>query len=221
MTSSAGASPQLQICDNLKLLPLLVLAMLKHVGLRQSTQIPTDLRANAMNLLKTMPTQLLIPYLHPRFYPLHILMPQAAGTMGENGVIMPIPLNLSSEKLERRGCYLLEDGQNIFIWVGREIDPRLCADLFGLQSYDALKGGKITLPKLDTPFNQRVNLIIGKTREMRRGNYYPQLYLVKEDGEPALRLWFLSHLIEDRSDSLVSYYQWLGTVKDKVNSGSF
>lgn len=42
------------------------------------------------------------------------------------------------------------------------------------------------------------------------------LYVVKEDGEPALRQWALSLLIEDRMDQLPSYNQWLGQLKDKV-----
>ena len=33
--SSSGATPNLQICDNLKLLPLLTLGMLKHVRSKQ------------------------------------------------------------------------------------------------------------------------------------------------------------------------------------------
>ncbi|OZJ02089.1 hypothetical protein BZG36_04573 [Bifiguratus adelaidae] len=214
MGSGAGSAPQLNICANLELLPLLALGLIKHVGLRQSSTIPTDLRSNAQNLLKSMPVQLLIPYLVPRFYSLHN-MPVEAGTFGEDGLIMPPPLNLTAEKLERFGCFMLEDGQNIFLWLGREVVPQLCIDLFDVPSYEQVRPGKITMPTLDNPFSERVRLIIGKTREMRRGNYYPQLYLVKEDGEPALRLWFLSHLIEDRTDSLMSYYQWLGHLKDK------
>ncbi|RIA95284.1 Sec23/Sec24 trunk domain-containing protein [Glomus cerebriforme] len=215
-SSQSGASPQLQICDNLKLLPLLSLGLLKHVGLRASSQIPTDLRSYAMCLLTTMPSQLLIPYLHPRFYSLHN-MPQEVGTYGSEGTIMPEPLNLSSEKLERHGAYLLEDGQNIFIWIGRQVSPQLCMDLLDVRSYEEIRAGKVSLPQLDNAFSQRVNAIIGKTREMRRGVYYPHLYIVKEDGDPSLRLWFLSHIIEDRTDTVMSYPQWLAHLKDKVN----
>ena len=75
---------------------------------------------------------------------------------------------------------------------------------------------KVSLPQLDNVFSQRVNAIIGKTREMRRGVYYPHLYTVKEDGDPSLRLWFLSHIIEDRTDTVMSYHQWLAHLKDKV-----
>jgi len=73
-----------------------------------------------------------------------------------------------------------------------------------------------TLPILDNPFSQRVNAIIGKVREQRRGPYYPHLYIVKEDGEPALRQWALSCLIEDRMETLPSYQQFLGKLKDSV-----
>lgn len=63
-----------------------------------------------------------------------------------------------------------------------------------------------------------MNAVIQKTREMRRGVYYPHLYVVKEDGEPALRLWALSALIHDRADMLPSYQMFLTSLKEKVNS---
>lgn len=52
---------------------------------------------------------------------------------------------------------------------------------------------------------------------MRRSVYWPHLYVVKEDGEPALRMWALSFLIEDRTDGLPSYVEYLETVKGKVS----
>ncbi|KAG0172660.1 COPII subunit [Apophysomyces sp. BC1034] len=218
--SGQGSTPQLTVPDNLKLLPALALALIKHDGLRQTSQIPTDLRSNAMNLLRTMPMQLLIPFLYPNFYSLHN-MPPEAGEISEHGVVFPPTLNLTAEKLEPHGCYLLETGQNMYLWVGRGVVPQLCVDLFDVKSYDGLRAGKITLPTLETPLNKKANMLIDKIREMRRGNYYPQLYLIKEDGDPALRMWFLSHLIEDRTDNVLSYQQFLQLLKDKVSSGSF
>jgi hypothetical protein len=69
---------------------------------------------------------------------------------------------------------------------------------------------------LDNTFSQRVNAIVQKTREMRRGVYYPHIYVVKEDSEPALRLWALSTLVQDRADVLPSYQQFIGQLRDKV-----
>lgn len=72
MTSSgAGANSQLAICDNMKMFPLLCLGLLKNVAIRQSSQIPSDLRAYGQALLTTLPPQQLIPYIHPNFYSLH------------------------------------------------------------------------------------------------------------------------------------------------------
>ncbi|KAI0000191.1 CPII coat sec24 protein [Russula compacta] len=213
--AGAGASAQLAICENMRMLPVLVLGLLKNVGIRQSAQIPPDLRAYAQALLTSLPSQLLIPYIHPTFYSLHN-MPPEAGTVGEHGVIMPPSLPLTSERLERHGLFVIEDGQTLFLWVGRDAVPQLIIDVFDLPNYETLRGGKTTLPLLDNPFSQRVNAVIQKTREMRRGVYYPHLYIVKEDGEPPLRLWALSGLIQDRADVLPSYQQFIGQLKDKV-----
>jgi len=221
MTASAGgASAQLSLSENMKFLPLLVLGVLKHVGIRASSQIPSDLRAYAQTLLTTLPSQMLIPYIHPTFYSLHN-MPPECGTIGEHGVILPPPLPLTSERLERHGLYLIEDGQTIFIWVGRDAVPQLVVDVFNLPTYDALRSGKATLPLLENTFSQRVNAVVNKTREMRRGPYRAHLYIVKEDGEPALRLWALSSLIQDRSEQTPSYPQYLTQLKDKVNGSSY
>ncbi|GAA99249.1 uncharacterized protein L969DRAFT_48143 [Mixia osmundae IAM 14324] len=217
--ASSGPSPQLLASENMKHLPLLILGLLKHVGLRQSSTIPSDLRSYAQALLTTLPTQLLIPYLHPQLYSLHN-MPSECGTVGEHGVIMPLPLPASSERLERHGLFLIEDGQNLFLWIGRDAVPKLVNDVFDLPTYHSLAGGKITLPQLENDFNKRVNAVIGKVRESRRGPYWPHLYLVKEDGDPSLRMWALSMLIEDRAEHLPSYAQWLGQIKDKVNAAS-
>lgn len=216
VAGSAGASAQLAVPANLSLLPLLCCAMIKHVGLREGSTIPPDLRAYAQDLLTTLPVQSFIPYIHSRFYSLHN-MPAEAGTIGEQGVIMPPAMNLTSERLERHGLFLIEDGQNIFLWVGQEAVPRLIQDVFDLNSYADLQGGKYTLPQLENPFNQRVNAIIAKTRELRRGIYRPHLYVVKSDAEPALRSWALSLLIEDRMDNMSSYAQYLTRVKNKIN----
>jgi protein transport protein SEC24 len=70
-----------------------------------------------------------------------------AGTIGEHGVILPPALPLTSERLERHGLFLIEDGQTIFLWVGRDAVPQLIQDVFDLPSYDVLRGGKVCIVK--------------------------------------------------------------------------
>lgn len=67
-----------------------------------------------------------------------------AGTVGENGIILPTPLPLTSERLERHGLFLIEDGQTIFLWVGRDAVPQLILDVFNLPNYEVLRGGKVS-----------------------------------------------------------------------------
>jgi protein transport protein SEC24 len=75
----AGAGSQLAISDNMKMLPVLMLGLLKNPAIRQSTTIPSDLRAYAQALLTSIPPQLVIPYIHPNFYSLHDMAPEVCG----------------------------------------------------------------------------------------------------------------------------------------------
>jgi protein transport protein SEC24 len=64
-----------------------------------------------------------------------------------------------------------------------------------------------------------VNAVLAKSRDMLTGSlYYPHLYVVKEDGDPGLRVWAASALIEDWSDQAASYVQFLQQLRDKVHS---
>ena len=47
--------------------------------------------------------------------------------------------------MERHGLFMIEDGQTIFLWVGRDAVPQLIMDVFNLPSYEVLRGGKVSL----------------------------------------------------------------------------
>ena len=76
------------------------------------------------------------------FYSLHNMSPET-GTMGDQGLIMPYPLPPTSERMERHGLYLIEDGQTMFLWVGRDAVPQLIMDVFNLPGYDQLRSMKV------------------------------------------------------------------------------
>ncbi|KND02225.1 uncharacterized protein SPPG_02707 [Spizellomyces punctatus DAOM BR117] len=216
--TTSGQAVQLLMPDNLKLLPLLTLGLLKNTAFRSTSTVPSDLRSYIMAMLYVLPPEMSMVQIHPRFWALHAL-DQQAGLPGADGrIVKPPSLNLSSEKLERHGLYLLENGFEIFIWVGRAVAPELVQMLFDRPAYDAITAGKTTLPTLQNDFNVRVNNLIGKIREVRiqMMTTYPQLYVVKEDGEPSLRMWFLSQLIEDRIDASYSYPQFLGVLRERL-----
>ncbi|KAF2012139.1 COPII component protein [Aaosphaeria arxii CBS 175.79] len=211
----------LQLPQNLRVLPLLFLSLVKHVGLRKSSQIPSDLRSAALNFLSTLPLPLLIQYIHPKFYSLHD-MPDNAGVpdpqTGE--ILLPPTGNLSSERLVPYGLYLIDDGVNQFLWVGRDAVPALLADVFGSEDRNAIKQGKTTMPVLDNEFNERVRAVLDKSADhLAKGVgsiIAPTLYIIKEDGDPSLKLWAQTLLVEDRADQGMSVQQWLGLLREKV-----
>lgn len=93
-------------------------------------------------------------------------------------------------------------------------------DVFGTDDKAQLKQGKTTLPVLDTEFNERVRAVVEKSRDHKGKGCgsitVPSLYLVREDGEPSLRLWAQTLLVEDRADQGVSAAQWVGMLREKV-----
>lgn len=212
----------LQFPTNLRCLPVLFLGLIKNIGLRQSAQIPSDMRSAALCQLSTLPLPLLIQFIYPRMYSLHD-MPDSAGLPdGENGdIVLPPAVNLSSQRLVPYGLYLIDDGQTQFLWVGREAVPQLVEDVFEVPDRTQLKVGKTTLPVLDNDFNERVRAIVEKSRDHRSKGVgsiiVPSLYVVREDGEPGMRLWAQSMLVEDRADQGVSLAQWLGTMREKMS----
>ncbi|KAJ3107060.1 COPII subunit [Phlyctochytrium planicorne] len=209
--SSSGQSAQLILPKNLKLLPVLILGLLKSTAFRATNLIPSDLRSFAIAMMYVYPTELCLLAMHARFYALHLMEP-TVGQLDENDkVIMPPLLNLSSEKLERNGLYLLDNSQEVFIWLGRAIAPELVQMIFDRPSYDAVPAGKVSLPTLKNEWSQRVQNVIGQIRNTRllTMTTLPNIYVIKEDGDPNLRMWFLTHLIEDRMESGHSYPQFL------------
>lgn len=211
----------LQFPANLRGLPVLFLGLIKNVGLRKSAQIPSDLRSAALCQLSTLPLPLLMQYIYPRLYSLHD-MPDNAGVPDPetSQIVLPPPHNLSSERLVPYGLYLIDDGQTQFLWIGRDAVPQLLADVFGVSDKTAVKLGKSSLPELDNDFNERVRAVVAKSRDHRSrfvgSIIVPHLYIVREDGDPSLKLWAQTLLVEDRADQGMSFQQWMGTLREKV-----
>lgn len=164
---------------------------------------------------------LLIQYMYPRLYSLHD-MPENCGVpdahTGE--IVLPAPVNLSSERIVPYGLYLIDDGQTQFLWLGRDAVPQLVADVFGAPDKAAVRVGKGSIPVLENDFNERVRAVAEKSRDHRAKGVgsitVPHLYVVREDGEPSLRLWAQTLLVEDRADQGVSLAQWMGVLREKV-----
>ncbi|KAJ1800630.1 COPII subunit [Coemansia sp. RSA 2399] len=230
--SSSGATTQLQIPRSLQLLPFLTLASLKHTSLRSGNNVFPAMRMTAINFVLTLPTEQGIqPYTVPRLYSLHDL-PAEAGYADENTgiVVLPPSLALSAEVLAPHGIYLLHDGHDMFLWLGRDADAAICQSMFNVQDVRTIPSGVITIPDLsngsDTAangfeLNFRVNNIIRRLNAFCHNLWSPVVYVCKEDGEALLRMMLSQRLVEDMDTSAPSYQQFLNQLRDKINRGNF
>ena len=165
----------------------------------------------------------MIQYIYPRFYSLHD-MPDNAGLPNETtgDITLPASINLSSANIVPYGLYLIDDGQTQFLWLGRDAVPQLVEDVFGVPDRGQVKVGKQMVPVLENDFNERVRAVVEKSRDHRSRNIgsiaVPHLYVVREDGEPGMRLWAQTMLIEDRADQGMSLSQWLTMMREKVRN---
>ena len=116
---------------------------------------------------------------------------------------------------------LASDGARAPPALGRDAVPQLLEDVFGVADRTQLKVGKSTLPELDNDFSERVRAVVQKSRDYRpRGVgsiIFPHMYIIREDGEPSLKLWAQTLLVEDRADQGMSFQQWMGTLREKVS----
>jgi protein transport protein SEC24 len=137
-----------------------------------------------------------------------------------NEILLPPPINLNSEFVVPYGLYLIDDGQTQFIWLGKDAIPALTADVFGVEDKTQVRQGKTLMPELENEFNERVRAVIEKSRDHRAKGVgsiiVPPLYVVREDGEPSLKLWAQTLLVEDRADQGVSVQQFMGMLREKV-----
>ncbi|KAJ2721324.1 COPII subunit [Coemansia sp. Benny D115] len=230
--SSSGATTQLQIPRALQLLPLLTLGSLKHPSLRNANNIPPAVRIAAMNLVLTLPAEQGVqPYTLARMYSLHDL-PAEAGYVDEATGLITLPprLGLSADALSPFGMFLLHNGVDTFLWIGREVNPALCQSLLNVPDVRTVPSGVITFPDLSNgaqapaagfELNFRVNAILRRLNEMCNNLWSPVVYVCKEDGEPVMRALMTQWLSEDMDTSAPSYQQFLNQMRDKINRGNF
>lgn len=214
-----GPSGQLMLPEALRLLPALTSALLRSPSFRATTAISFDLRSYWINLMRTISVAETLELICPFFFALHNLE-EGAGLPDPNTgrILLPARLPLTSERIERHGLYVVDNGQITIIWAGAQLHPELCNLIFGAP-YASLESGKYTLPQLENPWSQRLHNILAKRRSKQP--YQPAMYLVKEDTpDNSLKFMFLNMLVEDRAveGGQLSYTQWLNMVREKSSA---
>lgn len=182
--SSAG---QLILPECMKLLPVYLNCVLKSDVLQPGPEVTTDDRAYIRQLVTSMDVAETNVFFYPR------LLPLTKADVDSDS--LPAAIRNSEERLSKGDVYLLENGLNIFVWVGVNVQQGLIQNLFGVSSFSQISSTLSTLPVLENPFSKKVRSIIDMLHLQR--SRYMKLIIVKQ--EDKLEMLFKHFLVEDKS----------------------
>ncbi|XP_032465155.1 protein transport protein Sec24C isoform X3 [Phocoena sinus] len=182
--SSAG---QLILPECMKLLPVYLNCVLKSDVLQPGAEVTTDDRAYVRQLVTSMDVAETNVFFYPRLLPL-------TKSPIEN-TTEPPAVRASEERLSNGDIYLLENGLNLFLWVGASVQQGVVQSLFGVSSFSQITSGLSVLPVLDNLLSKKVQGLIDSLRAQR--SRYMKLIVVKQ--EDKLETLFKHFLVEDKS----------------------
>uniref|UniRef100_A0A8C1VCX1 SEC24 homolog A, COPII coat complex component n=1 Tax=Cyprinus carpio TaxID=7962 RepID=A0A8C1VCX1_CYPCA len=196
----------------LRLLPLYILALLKHKAFRTSGG-RLDERVFAMFQLKQQPLAFLLMMVHPGLYRVDQLTDEGALNINDRTIPQPIALQLSVEKLSRDAAFLMDCGTVMYLWVGRNCSPVFLTQVLGVETYAAVPLNMIQLPELDTAHSSRLRAFVDWLRERRP--FHAVLHVIRD--ESPLKAEFMQNMIEDLSESALSYYEFLLHLQQQIS----
>ncbi|XP_071986990.1 protein transport protein Sec24C isoform X3 [Engystomops pustulosus] len=182
--SSAG---QLILPECMKLLPVYLNCILKSDVLQPGPEVTIDDRAYIRQFVSSMDVADSNVFFYPRLLPFSKVDPASDS--------MPVAIRTSEERLSKGDIYLLENGFNLFIWVGANVQQALIQNLFGVSSFSQIDCSVSALPVLDNPVSNKMHAIITMFRAQRPR--YMKLLIVKQDDK--LEMFFKHLLVEDKN----------------------
>ncbi|XP_058857870.1 protein transport protein Sec24B isoform X2 [Acipenser ruthenus] len=198
---------------SLRLFPLYVLALLKQKALRTGISTRLDDRVFAMCEFKCQPLQQIMRMIHPNLYRIDNLTDEGALHVNDSIVPQPPILQLSAERLTREGAFLMDCGSVLYLWVGKSCDVNFIRDVLGYPNQTSVPQNMTQIPELETPSSERTRSFITWLQENRSFN--PVLYILKDD--TSAKTNFFQHLIEDRTEAALSYYEFLLHIQQQIS----
>ncbi|PSN38091.1 hypothetical protein C0J52_00838 [Blattella germanica] len=214
LVQSSPSSSSLLAPGNLRLLPLYILALLKYVAFRTGQSTRLDDRLFAMCQMKSLPLNNLIQAIYPDMYPVHYLSDKSIGEIEVEGTMVPQPprLHLSAEKLDSHGAFLMDAGDHMMMYVGHNISNGFCSSVLGVPAFSHIPEEMFELPENESPESERLRSFVNHLQSEKP--YLTMFQVIRDDSH--YRAKFIERLIEDRSESALSYYEFLQHLKSNV-----
>ena len=118
-------------------------------------------------------------------------------------------IRCSFSRVEEGGVYLVDNGQNCYLWMHAQTSPNLLVDLFGegKDSLKALDPYSSSLPILQTHLSAQVRNVLEYLKTLR-GSKALTIQLARQ-GLDGAEYEFARLLVEDRNNEAQSYVDWL------------
>ncbi|KAJ9581283.1 hypothetical protein L9F63_023555 [Diploptera punctata] len=214
LVQSSPNSGSLLAPGNLQLLPLYILALLKYIAFRTGQSTRLDDRLFAMCQMKSLPLTNLIQAIYPDLYPVHYLSDKSIGEIQVDGVVVPQPphLHLSAEKLDSHGAFLMDTGDHMMMYVGHNISNEFCSAVLGVPAFSHIPEEMFELPENESTESEKLRNFVNHLQSEKP--YQTMFQVIRDDSH--YRAKFIERLIEDRSESALSYYEFLQHLKSNV-----
>ena len=196
-TSAARAFNCLIFPDRMRLVPLFTLCAAKSAALRgQTRDVSVDERIRSIYEIMSAPTEAILRRLYPAMYALHAMPPEAGFPNEAGAVVMPPRTVMAGERVDARGAYLVDDGRQCLLWLGKMLDHGFVNAVFGAQGPP--KPDVDFEPKLmqGNQLSKQVCGVIGEIRRRAANGCHCTLTVIKQ-GDPSEALLF-PLLVEDR-----------------------
>jgi len=206
--------PGVLACSNsLRLLPLLVLALLKSTAFTSRPGVRLDDRTASLIDMKCLPLSTLIQSVYPDLYRVDDLL-NAETQEDEEGVSVPNPprKQLSSENISLSGAYLMDLGDIFYLYLGKVVSAFFCEKIFGVSRLVEVDEHLTDLPELDNDDSERLRSFI---QFLNNKKSHPVPVRVLRDDTKA-RALFVERLVDDRSEGSFSYYEFLQNIKTQI-----
>jgi len=213
--ATSTSSGQLILPESLKLLPIYILALIKNTVLRPGSDVIPDERAYLFSLLNSIPVSLSTPFIYPRLFAIHNI-PKECGIVEIDGnVKLPPLVRLSNEALTSDGAYLLENGQQMFLWLGKNLPSTFLLDVFNNPGpVESLNTSELPFWPLENDVSQRIHTIINWIHQHRSS--YQEVNILKQ--HDASEGSFFLNLVEDKGHDTMSYVDFLCHIHRQIQT---
>ena len=183
-----------------------VLGLLKSAAFRATNDVQPDLRVYFWNRFETLPLTLQTALMYPRMFALHSLENEAGSVDPASGrVVLPAQLPLSVDQMTQDGVLLIEDGEQMLVWIGTAVNPDILHGLFGVNALNQLNPdtAEQAIGTTGKAIGLKVAAILGQLRQDRLPQYMTLQVLPHEHPFSGR---FFQALVEDRTAGLQMTY---------------